>query len=697
MAKPIPWRLLLAVLLTISLLTGFVRTAEAQDLNDPAADATVGQDREYKFRGFMDQDALADRGGNRKPALYVSENLNDELTHEDGTLAYCFNLSRAFPPHGDVTDQTPKQSEAVQLYKEVISSEAEIKEHAENPRDPATLKQNVLSVILNGFNQNVEKGAHNAIQKRFGLSNREFYRVTQAAIWFYTDSAAANSFSDAAVEAQLSMQQAYFTLLGQTDAPVLAGVDSVPELKPVPGEMALHLYVAKNRFLKDGWKEYQNLLSAVPVDETGEPLVEEPVVPAPANPEILGTTVTVPSNSDKVLAAEGGKVVDTVEYKGLNIGEPYVVVGELMEKGKNGETVVTNIKARSAEFRPTATNTSDTVNVEFDVPAGWHNRTMVVFERLYKADTYGNPVGEPIAVHEDIMDEKQTFTIADADNPITLGTVAKDKADEDKSVESGGTIVDTVTYTGLKPNTQYTLIAMLVKKEGFVPTGDPQPVDVKNQTFTTSDDPDGFVDVELTAPTVDEDSEYVVFEYLFEGVVNPESGDGSGDQKFIKSHDDINDAGQTVTVTAPEVPGVPEVPEIPDTNGSSKWGWIIALIVGVVGLIGLSSNGSSGSSGSSTPDKPKTPKPDDKASKPESKTPGKDSPSKADKPSQKSPENPAPQGQKPAPKLSEGVQSAQNNSRGISADTGVNIFLAVLALMLMSAAGFAAALRRRNA
>src|SRR5699024_314970 len=93
----------------------------------------------------------------------------------------------------------------------------------------------------------------------------------------------------------------------------------------------------------------------------------------------LGTSASDQSDGDKSIYWNGGTVVDAVSYTGLIPGEVYTVTGELMDKATGEGTGIFGER----EF--TAEEANGTVDVLFEIPAGFAGSTLVVFERLYNA------------------------------------------------------------------------------------------------------------------------------------------------------------------------------------------------------------------------------------------------------------------------------------------------------------------------
>ena len=144
-------------------------------------------------------------------------------------------------------------------------------------------------------------------------------------------------------------------------------------------------------------------------DEDQAMTVEEGETPEAS----LKTSARDQADDDKVLAAEGGVIVDAVTYEGLTVGQEYTVKGELQERQADGTAKVTGIVGE-ATFTPESEN--GTVEVEFEVPAGYSGKTLVVFEKVFDAE------GNVVASHEDIDDKEQTVTVEDEEKEIPVGS-----------------------------------------------------------------------------------------------------------------------------------------------------------------------------------------------------------------------------------------------------------------------------------
>ena len=260
-------------------------------------------------------------------------------------------------------------------------------------------------------------------------------------------------------------------------------------------------------------------------------------------------TVTAPAiatealdgvDKDKnIVTDDESAIIDTVAYKNLIPGKPYVMKGQLRLKD-SGEPLEVDGKPIKAETTFTPESADGTVDVTFTFDSrGIGDKTdIVVFESLERC-------GTEIASHKDIEDGKQTVTVTHPE----IGTTAVDGADGDKNVITDDTteVIDTVEYTGLIPGKTYTLKGTLHVKvtdeEGNV-TEKPLEVDgkpIKAETTFTPEKADGKVDVvfRFNSLTIPHDTEIVAFESLEKNGVE------------IAAHADIEDKAQTVTVKHP--------------------------------------------------------------------------------------------------------------------------------------------------
>lgn len=343
---------------------------------------------------------------------------------ETEELAYCFNITKPYPVLKDsLTSNTSDVfNKGISLrYKSNYG--VSLQNFATRWRG-SDADAGVLRAIYNGHSHNAA-----GLKESLGLTDAEFRYATQLAVWYWTDSDSGSKYLIGAGASANKIEQAAKILSGQDVASV--------DLKEVdPKLVTLKIYSPYS--LEGQSANYQNLLSIKFVSpETGDSVdPEEPTKTTPKEPEApktesekpkepeapkpepqtpqepqepkpeevkptLKTSATDQADDDKLISATGGKVVDKVTYTGLTEGEKYLVEGELMDKG-TGKT--TGIKAET-EF--TASGANGTVDVTFDVDADQAGKTLVAFEKLYKADDKTTVV----ASHEDIDDAAQTVSV----------------------------------------------------------------------------------------------------------------------------------------------------------------------------------------------------------------------------------------------------------------------------------------------
>ena len=259
----------------------------------------------------------------------------------------------------------------------------------------------------------------------------------------------------------------------------------------------------------------------------------------------------------EVCATEVFTLTDTVSYSHLIPGKEYVLKGTLMDKN-TGKAFTENGEAVTAEtvFTPETPNGTVTVSFTFDSRLIKENTSLVVFETLYKD-------GKELAVHADIEDEDQTVKIT----VPKIGTKATVNGEKSATAKGDITIEDTVSYKNLTVGKEYTVKGILMDKA----TGKPFLVNGKEAisegTFT-AEKKDGEITVRFTfdGSTVTKQTDIVVFETLYR------------DGTELTAHADIEDGGQTVTLTPP-------APPVPQTGDNSNLGFWIGL--GAVALGGI--------------------------------------------------------------------------------------------------------------
>lgn len=223
---------------------------------------------------------------------------------------------------------------------------------------------------------------------------------------------------------------------------------------------------------------------------------------------------------DESLPNEKVTIVDTVLYDRLIPGKEYTLKGKLVNQKDENEVLA------EGETTFTPEEPKGEIKVEFTLDASsLEGESVVVFEDLYKE-------GKKLTSHAEITDEDQTI-----DFP-KLRTKAEDKVDGGNEIkgDKDQTIVDTVSYSNLKPGKEYTVKGYLINKE----RGEPILIGgekVSSEKVFTPEEESGTVDLEFTfdATTLQGET-IVVFEDLYREDIK------------VGSHADIEDRDQTIYV-----------------------------------------------------------------------------------------------------------------------------------------------------
>ena len=242
-------------------------------------------------------------------------------------------------------------------------------------------------------------------------------------------------------------------------------------------------------------------------------------------PKIKTTAIGEDTEDHIEKAKEDAVIVDTVEYKGLEVGREYVMTGKLVDK-VNGEVITdaegNDIIACETFIAETEEGSID-ITFTFDSSA-LAGKSLVAFETLYTEE-------KEVAVHADITDEGQTVHIPE------IHTTATDKVtgDHDGVVAKETTVLDEVFYTNLIPGKEYTVSGKLMVKE----TGEPLTVDGKEVTAEktfVAEEVDGSIILEFTFDSSAlAGKKIVAFEdVIYEGI-------------SIGSHEDLTDEDQTIS------------------------------------------------------------------------------------------------------------------------------------------------------
>ena len=233
-------------------------------------------------------------------------------------------------------------------------------------------------------------------------------------------------------------------------------------------------------------------------------------------------------------------IVDTVTLDGLKKGTKYQLKGWQMVKAENAQLLVDG-KPVENDYTFTAKKSRMEIEMTFTFNASaLGGSDLVTFEELYDLSNPDEPI--KVAEHKDIEDDGQTVTITE--RVITVHTTATSKTTGEKMIVAGKevTIVDTVTLDGLETGTEYQLKGwQMVKSENAQLLVDGKPVE-NDLTFTATDSKME-IQIEFTFNASElAGKELVTFEELYD-VTNPD------EPIKVAEHKDINDKGQTVTIT----------------------------------------------------------------------------------------------------------------------------------------------------
>ena len=360
----------------------------------------------------------------------------------------------------------------------------------------------------------------------------------------------------------------------------------IPDAKDLRGKWVKVTFDAK---IKDEYKSIESLKQRS-VDNNGNVLTEEIHTGVPNEAlmtirikddgkyEIKTNTVTVIPPTPEIkttLTADNFKtvskglvyeMVDTVEYKNLEIGWNYIMSGYLVND--KGEAL--DVESVTVEFTPKARDGSVelTFTVDTSVVPDEH---IVAFETLYVVgdiDKDTEPTDEnptptkdtPVAEHKDPKDPSQTVTV----KTVEIGTVAKfDNGSKTIKPGESNKVIDTIKFSGLTPGRKYVAYAQMMDKSG-------KGVSLRTRYEFTVLSEDGEVEVPIAFTTERLQGKYVAFEEVYE----ISTKDGEDIERFVAEHKDLDDKAQTVTIT----------PGQPDTGTSLPF---IAIGLGLVAIIGL--------------------------------------------------------------------------------------------------------------
>lgn len=231
-------------------------------------------------------------------------------------------------------------------------------------------------------------------------------------------------------------------------------------------------------------------------------------------------------------------LTDVVTYTNLEPGKEYEVVGTLMDK----ETGKPMLDSDGREITATTTFTPESANgtatVAFEVDAAlFAGKTTVAFEELFQE-------GKSITIHADITDDNQTITFEPG--PKLKTTFTGENGDKTLTPAKDTKLIDTVCDANEKlvPGTEYTLKLKIHNKT----TGQMVKVDGKEYEATAQFTPQTPQDCGKVVANLDTtgmaNTELVAFEYVYDA-----------DGELVGTHEDVNDADQTIKLEASDNSG----------------------------------------------------------------------------------------------------------------------------------------------
>ena len=246
----------------------------------------------------------------------------------------------------------------------------------------------------------------------------------------------------------------------------------------------------------------------------------------------LGTVNNVPMGIKTTLVDINGEhfteaastvtLTDHVVYKNLDTDKTYTLTGTLYVK--DGDAL-TELMTETVDFQPTEISGTQDVTFTFDASA-LVGKSVVAFEEL-------SLNGEFCAEHKDKDDENQTVTFP------SIQTTARDSKTEDHvaNATDSVSIIDTVTYSGLKVGETYTITGTLMDADTGKAVLDDDGNEITASKEFTAPARDGSVDITFNFAGVSLAGKKIVAfeEVYYKG-------------RRYAAHADLSDEGQTVYV-----------------------------------------------------------------------------------------------------------------------------------------------------
>ncbi|XZH64120.1 VaFE repeat-containing surface-anchored protein [Clostridium perfringens] len=499
---------------------------------------TGGLQTSTKYKGYTLLDKYP-KEDNFIEAIYIEDIDNTDNT----SVVYCFNVTKATPP--------AKNSITKVIYDKLFGSPELFTEKAIKPRIKGKELQNsVLRVIYNGYPSNAL-----GIKEKYKLTDGQFRKVTQRAIWNFTDSN-------------------YGTLnLSQNEKSALD--ELINSNNNIPDNLVLDLYIPDNTF-------YQNLLGTKFVTPNLIKLENEklPNTIPEVKEGILKTTVAADGvngsfEKEALVSFENSKdgvdVKDTIDYKDLIANEKYNLTGKLMHVKDDGS--LEEIATKTTEVTA-GENGSGQWELDFGNQKLQVGEKYVVFENaesvenLIDTDKDYNLDTKQVVKHEDKNDKAQTLvvekpTLPEVKDGTLRTTVIADGVNGSSEKEAlvsfenskdGVDVKDTIDYKDLIANEKYNLTGKLmhVKDDGSL-----EEIATKTTEVTAGENGSGTWELDFGNQKLQVGEKYVVFENAesVENLIDTDK-DYNLDTKQVVKHEDKNDKAQTLVVEKPTLPEV---------------------------------------------------------------------------------------------------------------------------------------------
>ena len=185
--------------------------------------------------------------------IYIPDSSNEKIViygpngQKDGKLGYCFNARK------DAPDPLQYYDHGVSYSRTSIQDGSLVNKYMGKPlksKDKDSLDA-IKTIIWNGFGQNPDN-----VQKKYGLTNDELYRITQRAIWYYTDSAS-DDHGKPSLGTLGMPNEANTNVSKEVLQNALEDIIKVDPNSPIPTGMAIDFFIPDKNHTN-----YQNILAA---------------------------------------------------------------------------------------------------------------------------------------------------------------------------------------------------------------------------------------------------------------------------------------------------------------------------------------------------------------------------------------------------------------------------------------------------